>query len=180
MLDCYRMTPIDPRLGHKIGHSNLVDYWKTKITATDLPSGHRPLVRPASTGSRRASGLLWIAGLHRSSPCGQSGTAHCRTSWVMVPAQAIVGQFLQTFKDYPPRAKSGSFSLDQLSQKMQEGAKRLVSCLAITIRQRSEASRGRHQCSRGSFFPRLRIGPKSNFPAHPPSDTMPSGAQARV
>jgi arylsulfatase len=41
--------------------------------------------------------------------------------WVMVPAQAIVGQFLQTFKAYPPRAKPGSFNLDQVLQKMQEG-----------------------------------------------------------
>jgi arylsulfatase len=40
--------------------------------------------------------------------------------WVMVPAQAIVGQFLQTFKDYPPRAKPGSFNLDQVLQKMQQ------------------------------------------------------------
>lgn len=40
--------------------------------------------------------------------------------WVMVPAQAIVGQFLQTFKDYPPRAPSGSFSLDKALQKMQQ------------------------------------------------------------
>ena len=32
----------------------------------------------------------------------------------MVPAQAIVAQFLRSFKDYPPRAKSGSFSLDQV------------------------------------------------------------------
>lgn len=52
--------------------------------------------------------------------------------------------------------KVGQLHLDQLSQKMQEGAKRLVSCLAITIRQRSEGSRGRHQCSRGSHFPRLK------------------------
>jgi arylsulfatase len=41
--------------------------------------------------------------------------------WVMVPAQAIVGQFLQTFKAYPPRAKPGNFNLDQVLQKMREG-----------------------------------------------------------
>jgi arylsulfatase len=34
--------------------------------------------------------------------------------------EAIVGRFLQTFKDYPPRAKPGSFSLDQAQQKMQQ------------------------------------------------------------
>jgi hypothetical protein len=33
-------------------------------------------------------------------------------------SQAIVGQFLQTFKDYPPRAKPRSFGFDQALQKM--------------------------------------------------------------
>ena len=34
-------------------------------------------------------------------------------------ASAIVAQFLQTFREFPPRAKPGSFSLDQALQKMQ-------------------------------------------------------------
>ncbi len=33
--------------------------------------------------------------------------------WTFVPAQMIVGQFLQTFKEFPPSQKSGSFSVDQ-------------------------------------------------------------------
>jgi arylsulfatase A-like enzyme len=41
-------------------------------------------------------------------------------AWAFVPAQAIVGQFLQSFREYPPRAKPGSFSLDQALQKMQQ------------------------------------------------------------
>ena len=40
-------------------------------------------------------------------------------AWAFVPAQAIVGRFLQSFKEFPPRAKPGSFSLDQAIQKMQ-------------------------------------------------------------
>jgi hypothetical protein len=31
-----------------------------------------------------------------------------------VPVQMIVGQFLQTFKEFPPSQKSGSFSVDQV------------------------------------------------------------------
>ncbi|UCC29633.1 MAG: arylsulfatase [Phycisphaerales bacterium] len=42
-------------------------------------------------------------------------------AWVMVPAQAYVGKFLETFKDYPPRMKAASFSLDQVMEKLQEG-----------------------------------------------------------
>jgi arylsulfatase len=34
--------------------------------------------------------------------------------YLLVPAQAYVGQFLQTFKDFPPRQKAASFSLDQV------------------------------------------------------------------
>jgi arylsulfatase A-like enzyme len=40
-------------------------------------------------------------------------------AWAFVPAQAIVAQFLQSFGEFPPRAKPGSFSLDQALQKMQ-------------------------------------------------------------
>ncbi|HYA36474.1 MAG TPA: hypothetical protein VEF03_12690, partial [Candidatus Binataceae bacterium] len=42
--------------------------------------------------------------------------------WAFVPAQAIVAQFLQSFKDYPPRAKPGSFSLDRALQEMQQNS----------------------------------------------------------
>jgi arylsulfatase len=41
--------------------------------------------------------------------------------YLLVPAQAFVGQFLMTFKDFPPRQKAASFSLDQVMQKLQEG-----------------------------------------------------------
>ncbi len=33
--------------------------------------------------------------------------------FVFVPAQAIVGEHLTTFKDFPPRQRPGSFSIDQ-------------------------------------------------------------------
>jgi arylsulfatase len=39
----------------------------------------------------------------------------------MVPAQQYVARFLQTFKDYPPRQKPGSFSIDQAMQALQAG-----------------------------------------------------------
>jgi arylsulfatase A-like enzyme len=40
--------------------------------------------------------------------------------FLLVPAQAFVAQHLQTFKDFPPRQKPGSFSLDQVLSKLQE------------------------------------------------------------
>jgi len=38
--------------------------------------------------------------------------------WVMVPAQAIVGQFLQSFKDFPQRQKSASANVQQILDQM--------------------------------------------------------------
>ncbi len=40
-------------------------------------------------------------------------------AYLLVPAQAYVGQFLATFKDYPPRQKAASFSLDKVMEKLQ-------------------------------------------------------------
>ncbi len=34
--------------------------------------------------------------------------------YLLVPAQAYVREFLGTFKDYPPRMKAASFSLDKV------------------------------------------------------------------
>jgi len=40
-------------------------------------------------------------------------------AFFLVPAQAYVGEFLATFKEFPPRQKAASFSLDQVMQKLQ-------------------------------------------------------------
>ena len=44
--------------------------------------------------------------------------------YLLVPAQVLVGQFLSTFKDYPPRQKPGSFSIDQVLANLQAGSAR--------------------------------------------------------
>ena len=41
-------------------------------------------------------------------------------AYLLVPAQTYVGQFLATFKDYPPRQKAASFSLEQVMQGLME------------------------------------------------------------
>jgi len=40
--------------------------------------------------------------------------------FLLVPAQAYVGNFLATFQEFPPRQKPASFSIDQVMKKMQE------------------------------------------------------------
>jgi arylsulfatase A-like enzyme len=42
-------------------------------------------------------------------------------AFLAVPAQAYVAQFLETFKDYPPRQKAASFSIDQVMAKLEAG-----------------------------------------------------------
>jgi hypothetical protein len=39
--------------------------------------------------------------------------------WTLIPSQAIVGQFLQTFRDFPQRQKSAAFNLDRILTQMQ-------------------------------------------------------------
>jgi arylsulfatase len=55
------------------------------------------------------------------------GTSNSYYDWLidrgylLYAAQDIVGKFLVSFKDYPPRQKAGSFNLDEVFKKMQEG-----------------------------------------------------------
>jgi len=44
--------------------------------------------------------------------------------FLLVPAQQFVGQFLATFREFPPRQKVGSWSLDDVLRSLQEGAGR--------------------------------------------------------
>jgi arylsulfatase len=42
-------------------------------------------------------------------------------AFMLVPAQAIAGEFLATFKEYPPRQKAASFSLENVMEKLEAG-----------------------------------------------------------
>ena len=44
--------------------------------------------------------------------------------YLLVPAQDIVAKFLMTFKDYPPRMKAASFSLDKVMEKLSSPGER--------------------------------------------------------
>ena len=41
-------------------------------------------------------------------------------AFMSVPAQTYVGKFLTSFKDYPPRQKAASFSIDQVMEKLKQ------------------------------------------------------------
>jgi arylsulfatase len=44
-----------------------------------------------------------------------------RHEFLFAPAQKIVAEFLETFKEFPPRQKAPSFSIDQVLEKLQNG-----------------------------------------------------------
>jgi hypothetical protein len=39
-------------------------------------------------------------------------------AFVIMPAQCIVQEFLATFREYPPRQKAASFTIDQILEQM--------------------------------------------------------------
>lgn len=47
-------------------------------------------------------------------------------AFLLIPAQAIVGEFLKTFREFPPRQRPASFSIDQALEKARENEKKLA------------------------------------------------------
>lgn len=45
--------------------------------------------------------------------------------FLLVPAQVIVAEFLETFKEFPPRQKAASFGVDQVMENAMEASKKL-------------------------------------------------------
>jgi arylsulfatase len=52
-------------------------------------------------------------------------------AFVLVPAQAIVGEFLKTFEEFPPRQKPASFSIDQALEKARQQQEHIASPDAV-------------------------------------------------
>jgi hypothetical protein len=68
----------------------------------------------------------------RSDPFEKGGKSTFYQKWMadrmftLVPAQAIVGEFLETFEEFPPRQKPSSFSVDQVLEKARETEEHLA------------------------------------------------------
>jgi arylsulfatase len=46
--------------------------------------------------------------------------------FAFVPAQAIVAEFLKTFREFPPRQKPASFSIDEALEKARQSEQQLA------------------------------------------------------
>jgi len=43
--------------------------------------------------------------------------------WTLIPSAAIVGQFLGTFREYPPSQTSGTFGIEKALQMIEAGSR---------------------------------------------------------
>jgi arylsulfatase len=41
------------------------------------------------------------------------------SGYLVMAASVVVGEFMKTFKDFPPRQKAASFTIDQAMEKME-------------------------------------------------------------
>jgi hypothetical protein len=46
--------------------------------------------------------------------------------FLLVPAQTLVGEFLKTFQEFPPRQKPSSFSIDEALEKARRAEKQIA------------------------------------------------------
>jgi hypothetical protein len=71
-------------------------------------------------GGRRA--IVFQESKHAAGVRGETSNTYydwlLDRAYLLVPAQAYVGNFLKTFQEYPPRQKAASFTLDQVMEKI--------------------------------------------------------------
>ena len=61
-------------------------------------------------------------------------------TFLLVPAQAIVAQFLKTFEEFPPRQKPASFSIDQALEKARQQQEKLATAAGVPATQKAAAA----------------------------------------
>jgi arylsulfatase len=55
-------------------------------------------------------------------------------AFLLVPAQAIVGEFLATFRDFPPRQTPASFSIDQALEKARKSQEAMANSGGVGVK----------------------------------------------
>ena len=80
-----------------------LDVWREPLVPLRVPKIYNLRSDPFERGDEDASMFYdkWMAD----------------RAFLLVPAQAIVGEFLKTFEEFPPRQKPASFSIDQALEK---------------------------------------------------------------
>jgi arylsulfatase len=88
------------------------DVWKEPLTQTRAPNIYNLRSDPFERATEDATMFYgkWMAD----------------RAFLLVPAQAIVGEFLKTFEEFPPRQKPASFSIDGALDKARENQKAMA------------------------------------------------------
>jgi arylsulfatase len=74
------------------------EVWREPLVKTRLPVIYNLRTDPFERGQEGMFYQKWMAD----------------RAFLLIPAQMAVGQWLQSFKEFPPRAKAASFSLDRV------------------------------------------------------------------
>ena len=111
-------------------------YWNDdgKLVALRYNRWKLVFAEQRATGSACGRSRSWTCACRCSSTCApirSSAASHesigyptwrIERVFLLVPAQAYVASWLASFKEFPPRQKPASFSLDQVMQKLTEAA----------------------------------------------------------
>jgi arylsulfatase len=81
-----------------------VGVWQGQFTKLRAPNIYNLRADPFERGTDSIEYANWY--LHRA--------------FVLVPAQAIVAEYLESFKEFPPRSKPASFSVSDVMDKITE------------------------------------------------------------
>ena len=92
------------------------DVWKGELTPLRAPDLYNLRSDPFERGKEDGT-LFW-------------GKWMADRTFMLVPAQAIVAEFLKTFEEFPPRHKPASFSINQALEKAEQQQKALGSAAA--------------------------------------------------
>jgi arylsulfatase len=87
----------------EVGPRSPLGVWQTNFTVLRAPNLYDMRADPFEFGGHSLYYADW--NIHRT--------------FLLVPAQAIVGKMLETFKDFPPRAKAASFTVGDAMDKIQ-------------------------------------------------------------
>ena len=95
-----------------VQHGHGFDVWKKPFEALRAPDIYNLRSDPFERASEDATMFYgkWMAD----------------RTFLLVPAQAIVGEFLKTFQEFPPRQKPASFSIDDALEKAQQNQKAMA------------------------------------------------------
>jgi arylsulfatase len=92
----------DGKISFKVQEHTGLDVWKREFTNLRVPNVYNLRADPFERGPESFEYGKWMA----------------ERAFLIVPSQALVGQWIQSFKDFPIRQRPASFSPDEVMRRM--------------------------------------------------------------